>query len=124
MKIVIAGAGAVGTHLAKMLSKDDQNVVLIDESIERLAKMNQDLDIMTLGASPLSIKAQKQAGVEGCDLFVAVTPHESENITCCLIAKRLGAKMTVARVDSYEYVSAENKKLYAASVVHHVIYPE
>ena len=124
MKIIIAGAGAVGMHLARMLSKDDQNVTLIDQNIDKLAKLSQELDIMTLGQSPLSIKAQKNAGVDDADLFIAVTPDESVNITCCMIAKQLGAKKTVARVDTYEYVEQENKKLLAPSGVDHLIYPE
>ena len=60
MKIVIAGAGAVGTHLARLLSKDNLDIVLIDESEERIAKLNNELDIMTLVQSPSSIKGLKR----------------------------------------------------------------
>ena len=112
MKIVIAGAGAVGTHLAQMLSKENFDIVLIDEQEERLAKLNNDLDIMTLVCSPTSIKGMKQAGIENANLFIAVTPNESENLLCCMLAKQLGAKRTVARIDNYEYLSEENKKLF------------
>ena len=112
MKIVIAGAGAVGTHLAQMLSKENLDIVLIDEQEERLAKLNNDLDIMTLVCAPTSIKGLQQAGIESANLFIAVTPHESENLLCCILAKQLGAKRTVARIDNYEYLSEENKKLF------------
>ena len=88
MDIVIAGAGAVGTHLARLLSNENLSVVLIDESEEKLSKMNSDLDIMTLNVSPTSIKGLEGAGVRDADLFIAVTPNESENITCCMLAKQ------------------------------------
>ena len=124
MKIVIAGAGAVGTHLAQMLSKENFDIVLIDEQEERLAKLNNDLDIMTLVCSPTSIKGMKQAGIENANLFIAVTPNESENLLCCMLAKQLGAKRTVARIDNYEYLSEENKKLFENAGISSLIYPE
>ena len=102
MKIVIAGAGAVGTHLARMLSGEKQDCVLIDESDERLAVVAE-YDVMTLQASPTSIKALKDAGVPDADLFVGVTTEETININCCILAHSLGAKKTVARIDNYEY---------------------
>ena len=124
MKIIIAGAGAVGTYLARMLSKDNMDIVLIDEDVDKLSKLSQEMDIMTLGLSPTSIRGLKTAGVNGADLLIAVTPHESENIACAMIAKQLGAKRTVARVDNYEYVNDEIKKKFISAGVDHVIYPE
>jgi len=124
MKIVIAGAGAVGTHLAQMLSQENLDIVLIDEEEERLAKLNNDLDIMTLACSPTSIKGLKQVGIENANLFIAVTPNESENLLCCMLAKQLGAKRTVARIDNYEYLSDENKKLFEDAGISSLIYPE
>ena len=124
MKIVIAGAGAVGTHLAQMLSKENFDIVLIDEQEERLAKLNNDLDIMTLVCSPTSIKGLQQAGIENANLFIAVTPNESENLLCCMLAKQLGAQRTVARIDNYEYLSEENKKLFENAGISSLIYPE
>ena len=124
MKIVIAGAGAVGTHLARLLSKDNMDVVLMDGDVERLSKLNTELDIMTLPKSPSSIKGLKNAGVSGADLFIAVTPHESENLSCCMLAKQLGAKRTVARVDNYEYMKPENLELFKNMGIESLIYPE
>ncbi len=124
MNIIIVGAGAVGTHLARLLSKENLSVVLIDESEEKLSKMNSDLDIMTLNVSPTSIKGLKDANVGNADLFIAVTPHESENLTCCMIAKQLGARRTVARVDNYEYMKPENKALFDRMGIESLIYPE
>ena len=76
MKIVIAGAGAVGTHLAELLSKENQDIVLIDESPEKTAKLSNagDFDLLTMNISPTSIRAQKEAGVQHADLFIAVKP--------------------------------------------------
>ena len=124
MKIIIAGAGAVGTHLARLLSNDNMNVVLMDEDVEKLVRLNSTLDIMTLPKPPSSIEALKDAGVKDADLFIAVTPNESENLTCASLAKQLGAKKTVARVDNYEYMKPENRKLFTQSGIDSLIYPE
>lgn len=124
MKIIIAGAGAVGTHLARLLSNDNMNVVLMDEDVEKLVRLNSTLDIMTLPKPPSSIEALKDAGVKDADLFIAVTPNESENLTCASLAKQLGAKKTVARVDNYEYMKSENRKLFTQSGTDSLIYPE
>lgn len=99
MKIVIAGAGAVGTHLSKLLSGEHQNCVLIDDDEERLGGLSE-YDVMTYNASPTSIKALKEAGADKADLFVGVTPEESTNLNACILAHTLGAKKTVARIDN------------------------
>lgn len=124
MKIIIAGAGAVGTHLARLLSRDNMNVVLMDSDIDKLRKVNADLDIMTVPKSPSSIAELKDVGVSNTDLFIAVTPEESENITCCMLAKQLGAKRTVARVDNYEYMRPENVEIFRRMGIESLIYPE
>ena len=80
MKIIIAGAGSVGTHLARLLSNEAFNIVLIDESESKLSKVNE-LDIMTLCVSPTSIKGLENAGVEHADLFIAVTRTKAR-ISC------------------------------------------
>lgn len=124
MKTIIAGAGAVGTHLARMLSTENINVILVDADEERLSKVNNDLDIMTLCIEPSSIEGLKNAGIESADLFIAVTPNESENIMCSMLAKQLGAKRTVARIDNYEYMKPENKKIFEEMGISSLIYPE
>ncbi len=124
MKIVIAGAGAVGTHLARLLSKENISVVLIDESEEKLSKLNSDLDIMSLAVSPTSISGLQNAEVGEADLFIAVTPHESINLTCAMLAKALGAKRVVARIDNYEYMKPENRKFFENLGISALIYPE
>lgn len=124
MKILIAGAGAVGTHLARLLSKENISVVLIDESEEKLSKLNSDLDIMSLAVSPSSISGLQNARVNEADLFIAVTPHESINLTCAMLAKSLGAKRVVARIDNYEYMKPENLKIFENLGISALIYPE
>ena len=81
MKIIIAGAGNVGTHLAKLLSGEKQDIILMDEDDEKLEKMGNNLDLMLVNYSPTSINGLKEAGVAGADLFIAVTPDESGNMT-------------------------------------------
>ena len=124
MKIVIAGAGAVGTHLARLLSKDNLSVVLIDHDENILAKLNNELDIMTCAVSATSIDGLRKAGVENADLFIAVTSHESKNITSALLARQLGARRTVARVDNYEYMKPENRVFFEKAGIDALIYPE
>ncbi|MCR4957467.1 MAG: Trk system potassium transporter TrkA [Prevotella sp.] len=123
MKIVIAGAGAVGTHLSKLLSKEHQDIVLIDDNAERLAALS-DADVMMLKASPTSISALKDAGVDSADLFVGVTPEESTNINSSILAKALGARKTVARIDNYEYLSEPNRLLFQHLGIDSMVYPE
>lgn len=123
MNIVIAGAGQVGTHLAKMLSNGDHNITLLDEDDEKLKPM-QAFDLLTMKGSPVNIPNLKDANIKNCDLFIAVTPHETENITACMLAKDLGAKETVARIDNNGYVLPENKKRFKRFGVDSLIYPE
>lgn len=124
MKIIIAGAGAVGTHLAKMLSDERHDIVLIDEGEERLSNLESNFDLMTLVARPTSIGSLKDAGAADADLFIAVTPEESTNITSCILAHSLGAKKTVARIDNYEYLQPKNKEFFKNLGVDSLIYPE
>lgn len=124
MKIIIAGAGAVGTHLAKMLSVENENVILLDESEEKLGKMESLFDLQAIVGDPTKISALQRAGVNGAELFVAVTPDESRNITSCILAHYLGAKKTIARIDNYEYLLPKNKAYFASLGVDSLIYPE
>ena len=124
MKIIIGGAGAVGTHLSKLLSKDHQDCVLIDEYPERLAGLDNRYDIMTLLGSPTSIKTLKEAGIEHADLFVGVMNEESRNMTACMIAHALGAKKTVARIDNIEYLAPHQLEMFEQMGINSLIYPE
>ena len=126
MKIIIAGAGAVGTHLAQLLSRDDQDIVVIDESQEKTEMLTESgsYDLMTINSSPSSIGTMKSAGVQHADLFIAVTPDEARNITCCMLAHTLGARKTVARVDNAEYVQPQYVEMFGRMGIDSLIYPE
>ncbi len=124
MKIIIAGAGAVGTHLAKLLSGEKQDIILMDEDEDKLSRLDSNFDLMTVHASPTSITGLKNAGVEDADLFIGVLPEESRNMTACMLATNMGAKKTVARIDNYEYLQPKNREFFAQLGVDSLIYPE
>lgn len=124
MKIIIAGAGAVGTHLARLLSREHHDITLMDDDPHKLEDLSADLDILTLPASPSSISALREAEVGKADLFIGVTPDEAHNMTACMLAAKLGAKRTVARVDNYEYTLPENRDFFRTVGIHSIIYPE
>lgn len=124
MKIIIAGAGAVGTHLAGLLSNENQDITLIDESEEKLSKIADSFDLMTLNLRPTSIDGLKEAGAAHADLFIAVTPDENKNITCCMLAHALGAKKTVARIDNAEYTDAKYHDFFKTMGINSLIFPE
>ena len=124
MKIIIAGAGNVGTHLAKLLSREKQDIILMDDDEEKLTALSSNFDLLTVTASPSSISGLKEVGVKEADLFIAVTPDESRNMTACMLATNLGAKKTVARIDTYEYLLPTNKEFFQKLGVDSLIYPE
>ncbi len=124
MKIIIAGAGAVGTHLAQLLAKENQDITLMDESEDKLSQVADHVDLMTLNTKPTSIRGLKDAGAAHADLFIAVTPDEMKNITSCMLAHSLGAKKTVARIDNAEYLNAEYKDFFRNIGIDSLIFPE
>lgn len=124
MKIIIAGAGEVGTHLAKMLSKEDQDITLLDSDQSRLDMIDSNYNLMTWNGSTSSFDSLSDVGVADADLYIAVTPYETRNITSCAIAKRLGAKKTVARIDNSEFLVPKNKKVLRDIGTDFLIYPE
>ena len=124
MKIVIAGAGNVGIHLAKLLAGENQDIILIDESPEKLARLDSSFDLLTIQESPVSLKGLKEAGADSADLFVAVTTDESRNLISAQLAHYLGAKKTVARINNYEYLQPKNTEYFNSLGVNSLIYPE
>ncbi|MDE6464165.1 MAG: Trk system potassium transporter TrkA [Muribaculaceae bacterium] len=124
MKIVIAGAGEVGSHLAKLLSNEEQDILLLDTDQEKLASLDANYNLMTVVGNPTSFAALREAGAGDCDLFIAVTPYESNNIVACSIAKNLGAQTTVARIDTYDFMNPSNAAHVRHMGVDRVIYPE
>ena len=108
MKIIIVGDGKIGSVLAEQLSGEKHEVTLIDHSSEPLEQSNKDLDLMIVEGDGSSHLVQKEAGVETADLLIACTGADELNLLCCLIAKKLGAKHTIARVRSPKYVEELN----------------
>ena len=124
MKIIIAGAGEVGTHLAKMLSRENHDIILLDDDEEKLQRMESNYDLMTVTGCTTSIKDLEEANVSQADLFIGVTPYESQNITSCILAHNMGAKKTVARINNYEYLSPKNTARFKDLGIDSLIYPE
>ena len=125
MKIIIAGAQAVGTYLAKLLSRNsNEDVIIIDDNAEAIESINQDLDLLAIEASPISIKALQAINTGDADLFIAVTNDQEINMCACGLAKSLGAKQTVAKVEDYEYASTKNAETLRKMGIDSVIYPE
>jgi len=104
MKIIIAGAGEVGFFLAKLLAQQRQELVIIDKIAERLNYVSAHLDVRTVRGSSTSFKILEEANVSHADLLISVTSSEETNVTTCIIAKKLGAKKTIARIDNIEYL--------------------
>ena len=126
MKIVIAGAGEVGCHLAKMLSEGYHEITIIDNDEERLAQVNESMDVLTVQGNPTSIKVLKSAGADKADLFVAVSPAKEQdvNLVAALIAKKLGAKKVTARINEAEYLNYDNKLMFTDMGIDLLFYPE
>ncbi|MDE5930555.1 MAG: Trk system potassium transporter TrkA [Muribaculaceae bacterium] len=124
MKIVIAGAGEVGSHLAKLLSTEDQDITLIDRDSDKLSVLDANYNLLTVAGNPTSFATLREANVGTCDLFIAVTPYETDNTVACAMAKSFGAKRTVARIDSYEYMDPRNSDFVKRIGIDRVIYPE
>ena len=104
MRIIIAGAGEVGTHLAKMLSNENHEIILIDPEEDRLKPIDTSLDVMTFQGSATSVKLLKDSLKKKTDLFIAVTHSEDTNITASILAKKFGALKTIARIDNIDYL--------------------
>ena len=124
MKIIISGAYAIGCHLARLLSREHEDIVVMDTDEERFSHIGSDVDILTMEASSTSIEALKNAGAEKADLFIAVTPDESKNMNSCVLAKALGTKKTVAKIDNAEYIAPDLQEFFSQLGVSKLIYPE
>lgn len=124
MKIIIIGAYAIGTHLARLLSRNNDDITIIDDDGERLAQIGSDFDLMTMEASPSSINTLTDAGVAAADLFISVTPSQSLNINTCIIAHALGARKTVAKISDAEFIAEDKKEFFKRLGIDELIYPE
>lgn len=126
MKIVIEGAGEVGSHLAKMLRAESNDVTVIDNDEQRLSHLSSYADVETILGNPSSIQVLKKAGVEKADLYIAVYPFATQevNIVGAMLARQLGAAKVIARINSEEYLTAENRLIFKEMGIELTFYPE
>ena len=124
MRIIIAGAGEVGTHLAKMLSNENHEIIIIDPEENRLKPMDSTLDVLTYEGSATSVKILQESLSKKTDLFIAVTHSEDTNITSAILAKRFGAKKTIARIDNIDYLENSTLDFFKSLGIDSLIYPE
>ena len=126
MKIIIEGAGQTGSHLAKMLSVESNEIAVIDSDSARIRQLATQADVVTLPGPPSNIGLLKEAGCADADLFIAVNPRmdQSVNIVSALLAKKLGTKRVIARIDDQAYLSPENKLLFKDMGLDMMFFPE
>lgn len=126
MKIVIAGAGEIGSHLAKMLSMEYHEITVISPDEENLDKISSESDIVTVEGNPTSIDTLISAGVKEADLFIAVNPDvlQDVNIVSAALAKKLGSKKVTARINNEEYQKNDNRILFTDLGIDSLFYPE
>ena len=124
MKIIIAGAGEVGFHLAKLLSYESQEIILIDLDKERLAYAETHLDIKVVKGDITSVSVLKESNIANADLFVSVTSSQTANITSCVLAKQLGAKRTIARISNTEFIEHKDEVGFETLGIDELISPE
>ncbi|HNP18934.1 MAG TPA: Trk system potassium transporter TrkA [Fulvivirga sp.] len=109
MRVIIAGAGDVGFHLAKLLANEGHEIILIDLDTARLRQAAANLDVITIKGSSTSYKILEEANVDDADLLISVTSSEETNLTTAMIGKHLGAKKTIARIQNEEYLINKEK---------------
>ena len=124
MRIVIAGMGDVGYHLARQLSSEEHDIIAIDMDEQTLSHSDSMADILTINGSATSISTLKQAQIDKADLFVSVTSSEEVNVTSAIIAKKLGAKKTIARIGNSEYLEEKINRNFSEIGIDFMIYPE
>ncbi len=124
MKIIIAGAGEVGFHLAKLLSFESQEITLIDLDKERLNYAETHLDIKVVSGDITSVSVLKSSNISNADLFISVTSFETSNITSCVLAKQLGAKKTIARISNAEFIQNKSELEFEKLGIDELISPE
>ena len=124
MKIIIAGAGEVGFHLAKLLSFESQDITLIDTHRDSLSYADTHLDIRVVRGDATSIKVLENSNVTDTDLVIAVTSSETTNITVCVLAKQLGAKRTIARISNTEFIDRKDEVGFTKFGIDELISPE
>jgi trk system potassium uptake protein TrkA len=123
MKIVIAGAGDMGYHLAQQLSYENKDIILIDLDKDVLDNASSHLDVMTVMGDATSLEILKNANVKDANMFMAVTTSEKTNLLAATLAKQLGAKRVIARVRNHDYLEPENQIYFKNIGIDNIISP-
>jgi len=124
MKIIIAGAGEVGTYLAKMLYTVDHDIIVIDKDENKLKTIDAHFDFLTVKGSATSIATLKDSDINRADLLIAITETEEANMTIAILGKKLGAKKVIARVNNHEYLESLNQRFIHEMGIDSMVYPE
>lgn len=124
MKIVISGAGNVGHYLVKMFSEKNFDVILIDPDKEKLQEILTHYDVMAIQGNSASFDILKEVEINKADLFISVTNYQDTNILSCILAKKLGAKTTIARANTMDYTNEQNSAILKNYGVDYIIFPE
>ena len=124
MRIVISGVGEVGSHLAKMLSGASHDITVIDDDPKRIVEVAGMADVITIEGDCTTFAVLKKAAVRKADLFIAVRPEESINIISAVLAKQLGARKAIVRIDNNEYLEPNNKEMFINMGIDYLFYPE
>lgn len=112
MKIIIAGAGDLGSHLAKLLSSESHDIYLLDLNEERLNTISSQIDVFTIAGDAKSVEIMEQKLISSCDLLIAVTSSEETNMLICILGKKLGAKRTIARINDVNIIKENKEHFY------------
>ena len=124
MKIVIAGAGEMGSHLARMLSGNGHDITVIDADQKLLSEVGSLADVICVEGDSTTFAVLRKAAVRKCDLFIAVNHEENDNIVAAMLAKKLGARKSIARIDNNEYLEPNNKEMFIDMGIDYLFYPE
>lgn len=124
MNIIIAGDGEVGFYLAKSLTQLDFNITVVDPHSALLKKLESNADLLTIAGDSTSPEVLKEANVSDCDLFLAVLHDEAINLISCMVAKKLKARRTVARITNTELLNLKNKEMFKSLGVDEMVCPE
>ena len=114
----------MGSHLARMLSGNGHDITVIDVDTKALNELGNLADLITVEGDTTAFAVLRRAGVRRCDLFIAVNHDENQNILAAIMAKQLGAKKSIARVDNNEYLEPNNKEMFINMGIDYLFYPE
>ncbi|MBE6188188.1 MAG: Trk system potassium transporter TrkA [Alistipes sp.] len=124
MRIVISGVEEMGNHLAKMLSGNGHDITVIDQDPKLLDELGTLADVITIEGDATTFAVLRKASVRKCDLFIAIDSVENDNVLSAIMAKQLGAKKSIARIDNNEYLEPNNKEMFIDMGIDYLLYPE